>query len=277
MLKLEKKKIHSLFILRDIGTCIYSRNFTGKFDNINIDLLTNFFAALFSFTEVITSERMENLDMVNVRLVFRASQDFLGNQEESLIFCLIADIDENGIFLRNSLFMIMMQFYNMYEDLLPDRVKETPKSVREARRDYNLIKNNDLDTVIDSIISGEWEIDSYKGYYEKVEDYLDDLIHENEILGAALLSITGKIINSSLSSKILSHALKELEIRLQMKYLDPPLMIYVLDDGSKVITKEIVNNEFLILHYEPLISLGICDVTSNKIANHIAKLYQNWS
>ena len=277
MLKLEKKKIHSLFILRDFGTCIYSRNFTGKFDNIEIDLVTNFFAALFSFVEEVTSERMENLEMVNVRLIFRSSKDFLENQEENLIFCLMADIDENSIFLRNSLYMIMMQFYNMYEDLLPDRVKGTPKLVREARKDYIVIKNNDLDTVIDSIISGEWEIDSYKGYYEKVEDYLDDLIHKDEILGAALLSITGSIINSSLSSKILSHALKELEIRLQMRYLDPPLMIYVLEDGSKVITKEIVNNEFLILHYDPLISLGMCDVTSNKIAYHIAKLYQDWS
>jgi hypothetical protein len=277
MLKLEKKKIHSLFILRDFGTCIYSRNFTGKFDNIDKDLVTNFFAALFSFVEEVTLERMENLEMVNVRLIFRSSKDFLENQEENLIFCLMADIDENSIFLRNSLYMIMMQFYNMYEDLLPDRVKGTPKLMREAQKDYIVIKNNDLDTVIDSIISGDWEIDSYKGYYEEVEDYLDDLIHENEILGAALLSITGNIINSSLSSKILSHALKELEIRLQMGYLDPPLMIYVLEDGCKVFTKEIVNNEFLILHYESSISLGMCDVTSSKIANHIAKLYQGWS
>ncbi|MHA2283430.1 MAG: hypothetical protein ACXAC5_21530 [Promethearchaeota archaeon] len=277
MLKLEKKKVHSLFILRDFGTCIYSRNFTGKFDNIDIDLVTNFFGALFSFVEEVTSERMENLEMLNVRLVFRSTKDFLENQEENLIFCLMADIGENSIFLRNSLFMIMMQFYNMYEDLLPDRVKGTPKLVREARKDYIVIKNNDLDTVIDSIISGEWEIDSYKGYYEEVEDYLDDLIHENEILGAALLSITGNIINSSLSSKILSHALKELEIRLQTGYLDPPLMIYVLEDGCKVFTKEIVNNEYLILHYESSIPLGMCNVTSSKIANHIAKLYQDWS
>jgi hypothetical protein len=277
MLKLEKKKVHSLFILRDIGTCIYSRNFTSKFDNINIDLVTNFFAALFSFAEEVTSERMENLEMVNVRLVFRSSKDFLENQEENLIFCLMADIDENSIFLRNSLFMIMMQFYNMYEDLLPSRVKGTPKLVRESRKDYIVIKNNDLDTVIDSIISGEWEIDSYKGYYEEVEDYLDGLIHENEILGAALLSITGNIINSSLSPKILSHALKELEIRLQMVNLDPPLMIYVLEDGCKVFTKEIVNNEFLILHYESSMALGMCHINSNKIANHIGKLYQDWS
>ncbi|MFX1325405.1 MAG: hypothetical protein ACFE8N_10640 [Promethearchaeota archaeon] len=277
ILKLEKKKVHSLFILRDIGTCIYSRNFTDKFKEVDIDLVTNFFAALFSFVEEVTSERMENLEMVNVRLVFRSSKDFMKEQEENLIFCLMADTDVNSIFLRNNLFMIMMQFYNMYDELLPNRVKGTPKLVREARKDYIIIRNDDLDAIIDSIITGEWEIDSYKGYYEKVEEYLDDLITENEILGAALLSITGNIINSSLSQKILSHALKELEIRLQMVYLDPPLMIYVLEDGCKIFTKEIVNKEFLILHFESSISLGMCDITSSKIANHIGKLYENWS
>lgn len=277
ILKLESKKVHSLFILRDMGTCIYSRNFTDKYKDADIDLVTNFFAALFSFAEEVTAERMENLEMVNVRLLFRSSKDFMKDQEENLIFCLMADIDENSIFLRNSLFMIIMQFYNMYEDLVPARVKGSNNSVWDARKDYGIADNKELNKIIDSIITGKWEIDSYKGYYQKVEEYLDDLITENEILGAALLSITGNIINSSLSQKILSHALKELEIRLQMVYLDPPLMIYVLEDGCKVFTKEIVNNEFLILHFESSNSLGMCDITSSKIASHIGKLYDDWA
>ncbi|MFX1524583.1 MAG: hypothetical protein ACFFCC_13830 [Promethearchaeota archaeon] len=277
MLKLEKKKVHNLFILRDTGTCIYNRNFTDKFNKTDIDLVTNFFAALFSFAEEVTSERMENLEMVNVRLLFRSSKDFLQDEEEILIFCLMADIDVNSIFLRNSLFMIMMQFYNMNEDLLPSRVKGTPKLMMDSRREYLVIKNDDFDNVVDSIILGKWEIDSYKDYYEEVEEYLDELIHEDKILGAALLSITGNIINSSLSPEILSHAMKELEIRLQLGYLDPILMIYVLDDGCKVITKEIVNNEFLILHYESSIPLGMCDITSSKISNQIDKLYKDRS
>ncbi|MFW9785540.1 MAG: hypothetical protein ACFFFB_24875 [Candidatus Heimdallarchaeota archaeon] len=277
ILKLESKKVHSLFILRDMGTCIYSRNFTDKYKDADIDLVTNFFAALFSFAEEVTAERMENLEMVNVRLLFRSSKDFMKDQEENLIFCLMADIDENSIFLRNSLFMIIMQFYNMYEDLVPARVKGSNNSVWDARKDYGIADNKELNKIIDSIITGKWEIDSYKGYYQKVEEYLDDLITENEILGAALLSITGNIINSSLSQKILSHALKELEIRLQMVYLDPPLMIYVLEDGCKVFTKEIVNNEFLILHFESSNSLGMCDITSSKIASHIGKLYEDWA
>ncbi|MFX0167016.1 MAG: hypothetical protein ACFFAG_13295 [Promethearchaeota archaeon] len=277
ILKTEKKKIHSLFILKETGTCIYSRNFTNKFEKVDLDLVSGFFAAFFSFAEEVTSEKIENLEMVNVRLLFISSKDVLEDPKENLIFCLMADIDENKVFLRNSLFMIMSHFYNVYEDLVPDRVKGTPRTVWDTKKDHIVIKNDELNSIIDSIISGEWEIDSYESYYKEVENYLHDLIAENEILGAALLSITGKIINSSLSQNIFARAIKELEIRLQMGYSDLPLLIYVLQDDCKVFTKEIVNNEFLILHFDSSIPLGMCNLTSTKIANTIKKLFKSWS
>ncbi|MFX1378556.1 MAG: hypothetical protein ACFFA4_05645 [Promethearchaeota archaeon] len=272
----ENKKIHSLFILKESGICIYSRNFTSKFEKVDIDLVTNFFAALFLFAEEVTSEKMENLEMVNVNLLFISSKDFLEGTKENLIFCLLADIDENKVFLRNNLIMVMTQFYNIHDDLVPARVKGTPKAVWDAQKDYLVIKSNELDTFVDSIMSGEWEIDSYEGYYKEVENYLHKLISENEILGAALLSITGNAINYSLSQKLFRRALKELEIRLQLGYSDLPLMIHVLEDGCKIFTKEIVNKEFLILHFDSSIPLGMCDITSNGIADHIGKLFKSW-
>ncbi len=272
----KKKKIHNLFILRDTGICIYSKNFTDKFEKIDIDLITNFLAAFFAFSEEVTSEKMESLEMANVNLIFISAKDFIEDPKENLIFCLMADIDENKVFLRNSLIMVMSQFYNTYKDLIPDRVKGTPKSVWDAKKDYVVIKNEDLDNFINSIMSGEWEIDSYESYYKEVENYLHELISENEILGAALLFLTGNYINFSLSQKLFKRALKDLETRLQLGYSDLPLTIYVLKDGCKVITKEIVNNEFLILHYDSSMPLGMCDITSNKIADHIGKLYNNW-
>ncbi|MFX1243060.1 MAG: hypothetical protein ACFFA7_17575 [Promethearchaeota archaeon] len=276
ILKLAKKKIHSLFILRDTGICIYNRNFTNKFEKVDIDLVTNFFAAFFSFAEEVTSEKMESLEMVNVNLLFISSKDFIENPKQNLIFCLLADIDENKVFLRNNLIMVMTQFYNIYEDLVPARVKGTPKTVWDATKDYFVIKSNELDTAVDSIMSGEWEIDSYEGYYKEVENYLHELISEDEILGAALLFVTGNSINFSLSQKLFRRALKELEIRLQLGYSNLPLMIHVLEDGCKVFTKEIVNREFLILHFDSSSPLGMCDITSNKIADHISKLFKNW-
>ena len=277
ILKLADSKIHTLYILRDSGTCIYSRNFTDKFEKIDIDLVTNFFAAFFSFAEEVTSEKMESLEMVNLKLLFISSKDFLEEPKENLIFALMSDIDENKVFLKNSLIMIMSHFYNVYDDLLPDRVKGTPKSVWDVRKDYVAIKNDELNSIIDSVISGGWEIDSYRSYYEDVEHLTNDLIAENEILGAALLSITGNKIFSSLSPKLIARALKELEIRLHLGYSDLPLTIQVLEDGCKVITKEIVNNEYLILHYDSTVTLGMCNLTSTKIANHIEKLFKSWS
>ena len=272
----KKKKIHSVFILKDSGICIYSRNLTSKFEKVDIDLVTNFFAALFSFAEEVTSEKMEMLEMANVNLLFISSKDFLEAPKENLIFCLLADIDENKVFLRNNLIMVMTQFYNIYEDLMPAKGKGTTQMGWDNKNVYPVIKSDELDTFVDSIMSGEWEIDSYEGYYKEVENYLHELISEDEILGAALLFITGNSINYSLSQKLFRRALKELEIRLQLGYSNLPLMIHVLEDGCKVFTKEIVNREFLILHFDSSIPLGMCDITSNKIADHIGKLFNSW-
>lgn len=264
ILKIVKRKIHSFFILKENGTCIYNRNFSSKFEKLDIDLVTNFFAAFSSFAEEVTSEKIEVLEMANVKLVFISSKDLdLKDIKENLIFATIADIDENNVFLKDSLAMITTHFYNVYKDNL-------------TSLDTAVFHSDELDTIIDSIILGNWEIDSYKDYYRKVETLLDDLIHEDEFLGAALLSVTGTSIYSTLSEKLLSRTLKELDIRLQLGYLDLPLMIYVLKNGDKVVTKEIVNQEFLILLYSATVPLGMCEITANNIATKIEKIYKNW-
>jgi len=189
---------------------------------------------------------------------------FLEEMNENLIFATIADIDENNVFLKNSLVMIMTHFYNVYTDNL-------------TSMDTAVFHSDELDTIIDSIISGNWEIDSYKDYYKEVEKLLNDLIRADEFLGAALLSVTGNSICSTLSEKLLSRTLKELDIRLQLGYLDLPLMIYVLKNGNKVVTKEIVNQEFLILLYSSTVPLGMCEITSNNVTSKIEKIFKNWS
>ena len=45
-------KIHSLFILKTSGVCLYSRNFTNELENVPANLITPFFSALFSGLEM---------------------------------------------------------------------------------------------------------------------------------------------------------------------------------------------------------------------------------
>jgi hypothetical protein len=265
VVKLTKKKIHSFFIFRDTGTCVYTRNFTDKFENLDTDLVTNFFAALFSFAEEITSEKMEILEMINIKLMFISSKDFLEKgTKENFIFVLMADIEENKVFLKNCLIMIMSQFYNVYENIL-------------NLKNYSIVESEELDSIVDLVVSGDWEIDSYRRYYEDVEQFANELVSKNEILGAALLSITGNKIFSSLSRNMLTRALKELEIRINQGISELPLSIYVLEDGGKVFTKEIVNREYLVLHFDSSIPLGMCDITSDKIVSQIEVLFKSWS
>ena len=71
-------KIHSLFILKKTGVCIYNRNFTNDFENIEVNLITPFFSAIFSFSEnVISKKTPEILEMSELRFFFTVREDFI--------------------------------------------------------------------------------------------------------------------------------------------------------------------------------------------------------
>jgi hypothetical protein len=71
-------KIHSLFILKKTGICLYYRNFTKDFDTIQVNLITPFFSAIFSFSEnVISKKTPEILEMSEFRFVFKVQEEFI--------------------------------------------------------------------------------------------------------------------------------------------------------------------------------------------------------
>jgi len=65
-------KLHSLYILTKTGACLYSRNITEDFENIEPNLITPFFSAIFSFSEnVISKKTPEILEMEGIRIAFK--------------------------------------------------------------------------------------------------------------------------------------------------------------------------------------------------------------
>ena len=131
-------KIHSLFILKKTGVCIYSRNFTDDFENLEVNLITPFFSAIFSFSEnVISRKTPEILEMRELRFVFKTHQD--------LIFSLLSDSTASLLFVSTRLERIADVFLEEY----PDTTKI---------KDYQEIENLKFDKIVDSIIRGEDEI-----------------------------------------------------------------------------------------------------------------------
>lgn len=248
-------KIHSLFILNKAGACLYSRNITKDFENIEPNLITPFFSAIFSFSEsVISKETPEILEMGGFRIAFKVEGDY--------IYAILADTSASLLFIESRLISIDHEF----KDFLENHEVES----------YEMIENSEFDSKIDSIITGDEELISSQPLYKKIIDLFNTLMFENEILGAALFSINGKVIFSSLPNEILLSSLKELEIR-HIVANEYAMTFYSLENDQKVFSR-IINIPWklepllIVILYESSIHLGMCEVNLEKITKAIENI-----
>jgi hypothetical protein len=250
-------KIHSLFILKKTGICIYSRNFTNEFENLEVNLITPFFSAIFSFSEnVIMKKTPEVLEMSELRFVFTIQED--------LIFTILSDSSASLIFVNSRLSRIMDEFLDYFPD-------------NSEVKDYQQIEEPKFDEFVDSIITGEEEIYLSKVLFQKVIDVFKELMYENEIVGAALLSTKGNVIYTSLPNEILVNSLKELEIRYRVGTLTLPEMYSRLENGQKVVSKIIdipwkLDPLLIVVLYDITVPLGMAEVNLDKIAKQIINI-----
>ncbi len=250
-------KIHSLFILKKTGVCIYSRNFTKEFDNIEVNLITPFFSAIFSFSEnVISRKTPEILEMRELRFVFKVRED--------LIFSILSDSSASLLFVSTRLERISDVFFEEFPD-------------SSQIKDYLQIENSKLDQMIDSIIRGEDEIYMSKTFYQKAIDMFKELMYENEIIGAALLTTKGNVIYTSLPNEIMVNSMKELEIRYMVGALNLPEMHYTLENGQKVFSKVVdipwkLDPLLVVVLYDSTVPLGMAEVNLTRVANKITNI-----
>jgi len=248
-------KIHSLFILNKAGACLYSRNITSDFENIEPNLITPFFSAIFSFSEsVISKETPEILEMGGFRFAFKVEGDY--------IYAILADTSASLLFIESRLTSIVQEFKAFLE-------------INEVES-YEMIENSEFDAKIDSIITGEDELVSSQPLYKKIIDLFNNLTLQNEILGAALFSINGKVIFSSLPYETLLSSLKELEIR-HIVANEYTLTFYSLENGEKVFSRIInipwkLDPLLIVVLYESNVPLGICEVNLEKITKAIQNI-----
>ncbi len=250
-------KIHSLFILKRTGVCIFHKHFTKDFDNIEVNLITPFFSAIFSFSEhVISTKTPEILEMRELRFVFKVHQD--------IIFSLLSDSTASLLFVTTRLERIADVFLEEY----PDTAKI---------KDYQELENPKFDKMVDSIVAGEDEIYMSKTFYEKVIDVFEGLMIENEIIGAALLTTKGNTIYTSLPNEILVNSLRELEIRFMVGALNLPEMYYGLENGQKVFSRIVdipwkLDPLLVVVLYDKTIPLGMAETNLTKLANRIKNI-----
>ena len=250
-------KIHFIFILKKTGVCIYSRRFTNEFDSLEVNLITPFFSAIFSFSEnVISRKTPEILEMSGLRFVFRVRDD--------LIFSILSDSSASLLFVTSRLSRIMDEFNDKYPD--SSKIK-----------DYQELEDIEFDNTVDALITGEEESYLSDTFYKKAINIFKDLIREDEIIGAALLTTQGYVIYTSLPNDILVNSLKELEIRFMVGALSLPEMYYSLENGQKVFSKIVdipwkLDPLLLVILFDKNVPLGMAELNLGRLANTIVNI-----
>lgn len=247
--------IHSLFILQKSGACLYSQNFTDKFKNIEANLITPFFSAIFSFSEsVIMKQTPEVLEMGGFRFVFKVEGDY--------IFVILSDSSASLLFIKSRLIGII----EVFEDFKKNNKVE----------EYEEIQNKMFNLQIHSIIAGSEEIIESQPFYSKIIEMMKNLIFENEILGSALFSISGNVIYTSLPQDILLSSLKEFEIRHAVA-TEYSTTFYSLKNDQKIFSRVInipwkLDPLLVVLYFDSTVSLGMAEVNLEKISRAIQNI-----
>ncbi len=248
-------KIHSLFILNKTGACIYSRNFTEDFKNIEPNLITPFFSAIFSFSEnVISQKTPEVLEMGGFRFVFQIKEEF--------IYTILSDSSASLLFIKSRLKSITKAFETFVEE--------------NEIGDHEVIQSVNFDEEINGIITGEEEIINSKVLFRRIIELIKNLVYENEILGAALFAINGKVIYTSLPQEILLSSLKELEIRYMVAN-EFNTTFYSLENEQKVFSKRIripwkLEPLIIVVLFDAGVPTGMAEVNLDKIVKNIENI-----
>jgi len=248
-------EVHSFFILKNTGACIYHRNFSQLID-YEINFLTPFFSAIFSFADKVISSKIEVLEMSNLRFTFKIVGDY--------IFTLLSDQKVSLLFLETRLEKISKVFKDMFLDL-------------KDLKDYQELDNPEFDNQVISILSGQEEIIKKKEHYTEIIKLFKDYMFQNDIIGAAALSTNGNIIYTSLPDEILVRSLKELEIRFMTGIMELPESYYSLENGQKVFSKmveipEKLSSFLIVLLFEKSVPLGMAELTLNSVARKIRSI-----
>lgn len=245
-------EVHAFFILKDTGACIYHRNFSQLID-YDINFLTPFFSAIFSFADTVISRKLEELEMSDLRFTFK----IVGNY----IFTLLSDQGVSVLFLKTRLAKIAEAFKKLFPDV---------KSVK----DYKQIDNPEFDNEIIKILSGQEEFLKKGDFYQDIIRLFKDYTLNNEIIGSAALSADGRIIHNTLPDEILVRSLKELEIRFMTGILELPESYYSLENGQKIFSRFLTIPKKLtallvVLLFEKETPLGICELTLKKVCKKL--------
>ncbi|MFX0175154.1 MAG: hypothetical protein ACFE85_02870 [Candidatus Hodarchaeota archaeon] len=187
---------------------------------------------------------------------------FVFKTHNAYIFTLLSDSSTSLLFVNSRLERLTEIFNEFLEE--------------NEIEDSEEIHNTTFDKKIDSVITGEEDIVLSQPLYRKIIELINNLVFENEIIGAALMNINGKVIYSSLPHDILLSSLKELEIRYTVSR-DFNTTFYSLENEQKVFSKIIripwkLDPLLFVVLFDSTVPFGMAEINLDKFSRTIENI-----
>ena len=188
--------IKNIFIMKSSGELIFYKTYEDIF---NIKLTSSFLSAIFSFVkQTLKTKELSEIEVGPFRFIFEIEK---ANSSE-LMFALFSDRTDNLVELRNQLREIKSQFLDKFDlNLLTENFNGDISIYQEFK--------HDIDEIMEK---------SKKLVSEEIQKDLNEVFEElhkfsSFVLSSALLTQTGRVIISYLSSNVLSEIIRLLESR----------------------------------------------------------------
>ena len=249
----EKMNIHNVFIFRDSGICLYSRNFTNYYD-MEDNLIASFVTALRSFTQEIVGKRIGTIEMGNLKFTIIKKVEYL--------YGFLSDIEESVLLLEDIAEKINIQ-YLKYVKL--HKVNTTMEYIYD--KDFDRI----IDEILDMILNKEFDLRKEA----KIINYLKELNSIADLEGVILLTNKGKVIFSSLRSYNVKKLLKEVDFRVKIHNNTILKMFYMTKNNEMIFSENINDMYFLILMFNYNTKFGISEYCLKKAGDFIKKILEN--
>ncbi|MHA1784702.1 MAG: hypothetical protein ACTSVY_10750 [Candidatus Helarchaeota archaeon] len=247
---------HHVFIVEKTGICIFHKCFDECSDNINKDLFSGFFSALFDFSKEMFSE--DYYDFID--LIDFGEKRFIIVETPKLFFIGLIDSKDSTIAAIKQLKRFKNSFVYKFRNVLSNWVGKID--------DFQ-----GTEELLDKI----QKIDSFRYLDPKLLKGLNDTLSEikaknSELNAIGVLSMTGvPQININLSNDYLTAIVKEIELRWRAQIENIHKVIFIFGNDELIMIQNIKNKIILAVVFKVGVPLGMADMLMEEIIEKIKK------
>ena len=245
--------IKNIFIMKSSGELIFYKTYEDIF---NIKLTSSFLSAIFSFVKAtLKTKELSEIEVGPFRFIFEIEK---ANSSE-LMFALFSDRTDNLVELRNQLREIKSQFLEKFDlNILTENFNGDISIYQEFKHDIDEIMERSKKLVSEEIQKDLIEV------FEELHTF------SSFVISSALLTQTGRVIISYLSSNVLSEIIRLLESRFIIGNSQIHELISLEDYG--ILSLVGIDNFISVIQFKKKSPFETALIISKKLSSRLRKI-----